>query len=127
MDEDEGEEYLPPEDPEKPDKNKNSKPSSESKNNIPLSKLSSKKLSEDSDDLPLSELCECEEENVLLSVLQRQASLGKPNKSFRRFKCKLCVVVKHSQNYLNNHHKESHRKLNCPDCDEIFETPSGLH
>ena len=45
----------------------------------------------------------------------------------RHFKCSLCTVVKHSQKELNNHHKSKHGKLKCPDCDESFDTPSGLH
>ena len=45
----------------------------------------------------------------------------------RHFKCSLCTVVKHSQKELNNHHKSKHGKLKWPDCDESFDTPSGLH
>ena len=127
VDEDEGDEYLPPEETELQDKNNTPKPSSESEDNVPLSKLVSKKSSDDSDELPLSELHEHEEENTPLSVLQKQVSQGDSSKPRRRFKCKFCEVVKHSQKDLNNHHKETHGKLNCPNCDEVYDTPSGLH
>ena len=68
-----------------------------------------------------------EEDNIPLSVLQKQSSSGNSSKTGRRFKCKYCDVVKHSQKDLNNHHKQTHGKLNCPECDEVYDTPSGLH
>ena len=102
-----------------------SQKSSEDSDNVPLSKLVSQKSSDDSDELPLSVVRN--KDKVPLSVPKNQNSTGNSNKSGRRFKCKFCVAVRHSQKDLNNHHKQSHGKLNCPECDEVYDTPSGLH
>ena len=127
VDEDEGEEYVPDETELKLKNNNKKSSSSESEENIPLSKLVSKKSSDDSDDLPLSELREHEEDNTPLSVLQTSASSRKSKKPLRCFKCKFSDAVEHSQKDLNNHHKQSHGRFSCPDCDEVYDTPSGLH
>lgn len=112
IDDNDEEEYLPPDESDPTDKNNINTASHES---------------EDTDDLPLSVIRKREEENTLLSELKKDGSPVNSDKTGRRFKCKFCTVVRYSQKDLNNHHKQTHGKLNCPDCDEVYDTPSGLH
>ena len=45
----------------------------------------------------------------------------------RSFKCPSCDHISRSEKERNQHHKTSHGSLKCAVCDDIFETPSGLH
>ena len=51
--------------------------------------------------------------------------LMKPRK-VRNFKCKLCDVVTTSRKDLNTHHKTTHDKVSCPNCNREFNIPSSL-
>ena len=43
------------------------------------------------------------------------------------FKCQICKEVCHSEKEWNMHHKDNHAPLTCAVCNEVFDTPSGLH
>ena len=45
----------------------------------------------------------------------------------RSFKCPSCDQISRSEKERNQHHKTAHGTLKCAVCDDIFETPSGLH
>ena len=45
----------------------------------------------------------------------------------RTFKCQTCSYVCHSEKERNQHHKDKHGLLTCAVCNEVFNTPSGLH
>ena len=70
-----------------------------------------------------------EEENVQrCDVKTRTIGIKRryKNGKQRKHKCKFCDGVFDSLAEINTHHKDTHPPVKCPDCKELFNTPSTL-